>query len=71
MRDKKYIVRAQRKDDGRYVDANTNNPTHRIKKLKEDIGAVNGKPGRVFDRFNIFEGCDPETDVIFTVFKEV
>jgi hypothetical protein len=72
MSAKKYIILAERKDTKDYTLSRTNNPSQRIEKLKSGILVANGtRGGRHFDRFDIFKGCDPETDVSFRVFKEV
>jgi len=72
MANKQYVILIERKDGKGFEYSRSNNPTQRIKKLKEGIQIANGiKPGKHFERFDTFEGCDPEKDVIFRVFKEV
>jgi hypothetical protein len=67
---KSYVIRVIRKDTGAHLFSHTNNPTQRVKRLKENVLAINGQGAQVFDRFLPFVGCMPQ-DVDFEIYKQV
>ena len=67
---KSYVIRIARPDTGAYLYSRTNNPKQRVKRLMENILAINGQGTAVFDRFAPFIGTTP-TAVTVEIYKQV
>lgn len=67
---KKYVIRAINPHNGAYVYSRTNDPEGRKDMLRYNVASINGNGTAVFERFNMFKGCDP-SEVKFEVYEKI